>query len=326
MMADYADFLNNHRVILAPMAGVGDAPMRSLCIEQGAQLSFTEMVSAKGLQYESAKTRDLLKLAPNERYVGVQLFGHEPATMADQARIVEQLLGDSLAVIDINMGCPARKIVSKGDGSALMLEPALASKVIEAVSQAVDSPVSVKFRRGFDEGEESAVEFAHMAEQSGAAAVCVHGRYSRQFYRGRAEWGVIARVKSAVDIPVIGNGDITCGQDALDMIAQTGCDAVMVGRASRGNPWIFAEVRAALEEAPSPSAPEPLQRIAMARRHAELLDSIGSHGMASMRKQAAWYFKGLKGAAEARRELNECSTLSQFNAVFDHLEDLQEGR
>lgn len=318
-MADYAAFLRAHQLILAPMAGVSDAVMRQLCIEQGARLAFTEMVSAKGLSYGSQRTRDLVSFAPNEERAGVQLFGHEPETMADMARALEQALGEKLAVIDINMGCPARKIVKKGDGSALMKDPVLAGRIVEAVAGAVSVPVSVKMRRGYESGRETAPELARTVEEAGAAAVTVHGRFAAQLYRGAADWGSIARVKQAVGIPVVGNGDITSGAALLRMRAETGCDAFMVARAAEGNPWVFAELSAALEGRPAPAAPTCEERVAMARRHAHLVYEREPRALPRMRKQGCWYAKGLPEASEARAELNRCTTIDDFDRAFDRM-------
>ena len=311
-------------VLLAPMAGVSDIAFRALCLEQGADLAFCEMVSAKGLSYANEKTRHLLALAPGEARVGIQLFGHEPDTMAAQAAWVEDALGDNLAVIDINMGCPARKIVSKGDGSALMKDPELAASIVEAVSGAVQHPVTVKFRRGWAEGEETAPEFAKRMEQAGAAAMTVHGRYSEQLYRGRADWGAIARVKEAVGVPVVGNGDIRSGSDAVRMHEETGCDAVMIARGAEGNPWLFAQAKAALAGEEEPAKPAAADRIEMARRHARLLTQREGRNIVRMRKHAMWYMTGLPGAAAARGKLNYCTTLEDFDAVFDELLDMVE--
>jgi nifR3 family TIM-barrel protein len=303
-------------VILAPMAGVTDIAMRTLCLEQGADLAFAEMVSAKGLSYANEKTRHLLDLAPGEQELGVQLFGHEPQTIAAQAAWVEQTLGHRLAYIDINMGCPARKIVTKGDGSALMQTPDFAAQIVRAAKAAVSVPVTVKFRRGFAEGEEIAPTFAKILEEAGADAICVHGRYSRQMYRGNADWGVIARVKQAVSIPVIGNGDIKTAANALSMRAQTGCDALMIARGAQGNPWIFAQVRAALDGAPAPNPPTTIDRLDMALRHARLLTNREGKNIARMRKHAMWYTHGLPGASTARGKLNYCTTIEDFEEVF----------
>ena len=313
------EFFQNHRLLLAPMAGVSDEAFRALCREQGADLAFTEMVSAKGLSYANEKTRHLLALAPGEDQVAVQLFGHEPDTMAAQAAWIEQEMGESLAYLDVNMGCPARKIVSKGDGSALMREPGLAASIVRAIRAAVAHPVTVKFRRGWAQGEETAPDFARRMEDAGACAVAVHGRFAEQLYRGSADWGVVARVKEAVRVPVVGNGDVARGADAAALVAQTGCDAVMIARGAEGNPWVFAQAKAALEGVPEPPAPGARERIAMARRHARLLSRREGKNIVRMRKHAMWYLAGLPGAAAARAKINACVSVEDFDRVFDEL-------
>ena len=313
------DFFSERRLLLAPMAGVSDEAFRTLCREQGADLTYTEMVSAKGLSYANEKTRYLLHLSVGEDQVAVQLFGHEPDVMADQASWVEQEMGETLAYLDINMGCPARKIVSKGDGSALMKTPDLAAAIVRAVSAAVEHPVTVKFRRGWAEGDETCVEFARRMEDAGAAAVTVHGRYALQLYRGRADWDAIARVKAAVSIPVVGNGDVKCGADAVALVERTGCDAVMIARAAEGNPWVFAQCKAALAGVPEPAKPSVEERIAMARRHARLLAEREGRNIVRMRKHAMWYMTGLPGAAAARAKINACVSVEDFDRVFDEL-------
>lgn len=308
-----------HRVLLAPMAGVSDVAFRALCVEQGADLAFTEMVSAKGLSYANEKTRHLLDLAPGERSVGVQLFGHEPGVLAAQAAWVEDALGVALSHIDLNMGCPARKIVSKGDGSALMDRPELAADIVRAVKGAVSCPITVKFRRGTRLGRETAPDFARRMEAAGADALAVHGRYAEQLYRGAADWGAVARVKRAVGVPVVGNGDVRCGADALAMHEATGCDAVMLGRAAQGNPWVFADVQAALDGRPASAPPTVDERLSMARRHARMLAAREGQNIVRMRKHAVWYVAGMPGAAAARARINACSTPEDFDAVFDEL-------
>ncbi|MCH4184330.1 MAG: tRNA dihydrouridine synthase DusB [Eggerthellaceae bacterium] len=319
-MSDFSSFLHNHRVILAPMAGVSDQVMRTLCIEHGAQLTYTEMISAQGLAYGSQKTRSLLDRSPLEDVVAVQLFGHKPDVMAREAARVEDLMGDHLACIDINMGCPAHKVVKKGDGASLMLRPDEAHSVVQSVVHAVDVPVTVKFRRGYASGEETAPCFAHVIEDAGASAVTVHGRYAGQLYHGKADWGVIGRVVKAVTIPVIGNGDIVDGKSGRQMMDTTGCTALMIARASEGNPWVFDSICAALEGRDEPMPPTPLERLECARRHAHMQAAYDPYSIVRMRKQAAWYCKGLPGASVARAAFNHCSTVDDYDAVFDELE------
>ena len=312
-------FLADKKVILGPMAGVTDTAMRTLCLEQGADMTYTEMVSSKALSFANEKTQNLLDLATGEEKVAVQLFGHEPQTMARQAAWVEERLGDALAYLDVNMGCPARKICTKGDGSALMNDPALAAEIVREMVSAVDHAVTVKFRRGFYEGEETAVEFARRIEDAGAAACAVHGRFAQQMYRGASDSGVIGRVKAAVSIPVIGNGDIKSGEDVLRMFAETSCDSVMIARAAQGNPWIFAQVKSVLQGNGSLALPSAQERIAMARTHARLLSQREGRNICRMRKHAMWYMAGLPGASAARARINLCTTLEDFNEVFDEL-------
>ena len=327
------NMFTDRRVILAPMAGVGDEVFRQLCIEQGAQLTYTEMVSAKALSYANEKTAHLLDLAPNEDKVSVQLFGHEPATMAEQAKWVEDSLGHDPVcmaeaaqiaiertgadVLDINMGCPARKIAGKGDGSALMRDPLLASRIIGSVSNAISCPLTVKFRRGYEEGNETAVEFARMAEESGAAAIAVHGRYAQQFYRGKADWDIVARVKRSVSIPVIGNGDVVDGDSAIALLGATGCDAIMVGRGAQGNPWVFRDIASKLAGGPGYAGPTPAEKMALATRHAKLLSERSGKNIVRMRKHAMWYVAGMKDAAAVRRQINNAVTYDDFASIFE---------
>ncbi len=317
-IASMRSLLNQRGVLLAPLAGVSDLVFRQINREHKADLTYTEMVSAKGLSYANEKTRHLLDLAENEDIVAVQVFGHEPEVIAREAVWIEEQLQDRLAYIDINMGCPARKIVSKGDGSALMKTPELASRIVESVSQAINHPVTVKFRRGYNTDDETCVEFAKRMEQSGAAACAVHGRFAMQMYSGHADWDAIRRVVDAVNIPVIGNGDITSGQDALNMLGETGCAAIMIGRAAQGNPWIFEEVKAAKERV-AWNPPSATERIQLAKRHAELMSHLPGKPLSRMRKHAMWYVAGLPGASIARGKFNLCNTLDDFNAVFDEL-------
>lgn len=318
-MADLSGYFSNNKLLLAPMAGVSDVVFRKINREFGADLTYTEMVSAKGLSYANEKTRHLIDLDEAESQVAVQIFGHEPETMAKQAAWIEDELGERLAYIDVNMGCPARKIVSKGDGSALMKTPELAAEIVAAVSSAIDHPLTCKFRRGYNMGDETCVEFAKRLEQAGAAAVAVHGRFAMQMYNGHADWGAIKRIADAVAIPVIGNGDVASGEDVLRMLEETSCSAVMIGRGAEGNPWVFAEARAALANEPY-TPPTTLDRLQMARRHARLLSEISPYAMVKMRKHAMWYVAGLPGASAARARFNYCSTLDDFDQVLDELE------
>lgn len=301
-MLKIAGVESGYPVFLAPMAGVTDMPFRVLCREQGCGLVCTEMVSAKGMYYGDLKTHQLTYLDSSELPAAVQIFGSEPDIMAEAARILND---SNAAFIDINMGCPTPKIVKNGEGSALMRNPALAGRIVRAVVNASKKPVTVKIRKGWDENSVNAVEIARISEENGAAAVTVHGRTRQQFYGGKADWSAIREVKRSVSIPVIGNGDINGPADAKRMINETGCDAVMVGRAARGNPWIFKSIRHYLEtgrDIPEPSAQE---RIEMLIRHLELM--IGHKGertgIMQMRKHIAWYVKGMKNATQIRQQV-----------------------
>ena len=315
----YAEFLKSHRVMLAPMAGVSDPAFRQLCAEQGASLTFTEMVSAKGLSYANERTAHLVDLYDGEKLVGVQIFGHEPDTMAEQAKWIEQELGEHLAVIDINMGCPVRKIAGKGDGAALIKDPVLASNIVSAVANAVSAPVTLKTRRGFSQDEETCITFARIAQDSGAAAIAIHGRFATQMYAGKADWDCIARAKQAVDIPVIGNGDVFSSQDALSLFQHTQCNAILVARGAEGNPWIFRQIAARVAGEDPLAEPTAYERIEMARRHTHLLYAHHPKAVVRMRKHACWYVKGIPGAASARGSFNVCSTVEDFDAAFDAL-------
>ncbi len=307
----------NRRIILAPMAGVGDEVFRELCREQGAQLTYTEMVSAKALSYANEKTAHLLDLSPLEDKVSVQIFGHEPDTMASQAAAIEDNLQDRLFAIDINMGCPAKKIAGKGDGSALMKDPELAQNIVKQVVSAVQCPVTVKFRRGFEMEHETAVEFGKRMEAAGASAVAVHGRFAMQFYRGQADWTIIKKVKDALSIPVIGNGDITNGQRAVDMINTTGCDAIMVGRGAQGYPWIFRDIASRLAGGPGYVGPSVREKMALATRHAKMLSEREGRNIVRMRKHAMWYVARTTDASGTRRLINDAVTFEDFAAIFE---------
>ncbi|MCR5214342.1 MAG: tRNA dihydrouridine synthase DusB [Eubacterium sp.] len=296
--------LFTNKLILGPMAGVTDLPFRILCKEEGADLMVTEMVSAKGLYYGSPKTDILLITCPEEKPVGVQIFGSDPDIMASQAK---RLMERKYDFVDINMGCPVPKIVNNGEGSALMKKPDLVKDIVKAVSQAVDVPVTVKIRSGFSDDQINAPEIAIAAQEGGAAAVAVHARTRMQFYSGKADWSVIKKVKESVDIPVIGNGDIQSYKDVLRMKEETGCDSFMIARAAKGNPWIFREIKAGLEggEKNIPPRPERQEIRDMLLRHINLmLELKGEYiGVREMRKHVAWYTEGMYNSAKLRSKV-----------------------
>lgn len=309
-------------ILLAPMAGVTDKAFRMIVKPFGPALMYTEMVSGKGLFYKSKKTADLLTADESEKPVAVQIFGHDADIMAE---IANSALEYGAAVIDINMGCPAPKIVNNGDGCALMKSPETAAKVISAVCRAVDVPVTVKFRAGWDDKSINAVEFAKIAEQSGASAVTVHGRTREQFYSGTADLDIIKAVKAAVKIPVIGNGDINDGGSAAHMLEYTGCDGIMVGRAAEGNPWIFKEISAYLKDGTVLPSPDIDERREVALKHLGLLVEFkGEHrGVLEGRKHMAWYFKGVSGGAVLRTALNKAQKYDEMCGLINEFCDFK---
>lgn len=305
-----------HNVILAPMAGVTDLPFRLLCKEQGCGLTVTEMVSAKAILYHNRNTEELLRTEPAEQPVAVQLFGSDPAIMAE---IAAQVAEGPYAIIDVNMGCPVPKIVKNGEGSALMRDPQKAQAVLAAMVKAVKKPVTVKFRKGFDEGSVNAVEFAKMAESCGVAAVAVHGRTREQYYSGKADWEIIRRVKEAVKIPVIGNGDIFTPEDGARMLSKTGCDGIMVARGAKGNPWIFSRLNHYLETGELLPGPDGKEIREMILRHSRMLAQYKGEkpAMRQMRGHVAWYTKGLPNSAAMRNEINQVETMEELKDFLE---------
>ncbi len=306
----------DNNVMLAPMAGVTDLSFRQLCKEQGCSYTVTEMVSAKAVLYNNRNTDILLRREPEEGAVALQLFGSDPDIMAE---IAARLEDRGFAAIDVNMGCPVPKIVGNGEGSALMKEPSLAGRIIEKMSAAVSCPVTVKFRKGFDDAHVNAVEFAHIMEESGAAALTVHGRTREQYYSGNADWDIIKKVKERVSIPVFGNGDIFTAQDAVRMLAETGCDGVAVARGAKGNPWIFREIKAALAGEPIPERPSPSEILLMIKKQAALMVNYKPEYIAvrELRKHVSWYTAGLRGGAALRAQVNQTESLEELYALLD---------
>ena len=315
------------RIFLGPMAGVTDIPFRILCKEQGADLIYTEMVSAKGIHYNNSNTKDMLKVDERERPVAIQLFGSEPDIMAETAKRIEELNFD---IFDINMGCPVPKVVNNGEGSALMKNPVLAGQIVSAVVNAVKKPVTVKFRKGFSSEDRNAPEFARIMEECGADAVAVHGRTREQYYSGKADWDIIAEVKQNVKIPVIGNGDIFSPSDALRMFEYTGCDAIMIARGAQGNPWIFGEIKKYLGDDPEKCSGKSIRNLqeegifngkpgftevySMIEKHLEMLIELKGEWTAirEMRKHIAWYTEGFPYSAGLRRDINLCLTREEI--------------
>lgn len=308
----------DNNIILAPMAGVTDLPFRLLCSEQGAGLTCMEMVSAKAILYKNKNTEALLEIHPEEGPISLQLFGSDPKILSEMAKQIEER---PFSILDINMGCPVPKVVNNGEGSALMKQPKLVGEIVSAVSKAIEKPVTVKIRKGFDEQNVNAVEIAKIAEEAGAAAVAVHGRTREQYYAGEADWEIIARVKEAVSIPVIGNGDITDGISARKMMELTGCDGVMVGRAARGNPWLFRQIIAYLRDETVLPSPDIAEVKEMLLRHAGLqLETKGEYtGIREMRKHFAWYTTGYPNSSRLRQNVNMVEDFETLRRLIDSL-------
>ncbi|MBS5431882.1 MAG: tRNA dihydrouridine synthase DusB [Lachnospiraceae bacterium] len=302
--------------ILAPMAGVTDRPFRLLCKEQGAGLLCMEMISAKALQYKNRNTKALLSIDPREYPVSLQLFGSDPKIISEQAKAIEEL---PFQILDINMGCPVPKVVKNGEGSALMKNPKLVYEIVYQTVRAIEKPVTVKIRKGFDDTCVNAVEIARVIEEAGGAAVAVHGRTRVQYYSGQADWEIIRKVKEAVSIPVIGNGDVTSGEKALKMKEETGCDGIMIGRGAQGNPWIFRDLLEYERTGQMPGRPSAKELKEIMLRHARLqIEFKGGYlGIREMRKHVAWYTKGLPGSAKLRDEINQVESYEELEALLD---------
>jgi tRNA-dihydrouridine synthase B len=307
----------DNNVFLAPMAGVTDMPFRILCKEQGCGLVYTEMVSAKGIHYNDERSNKLAEVNEAEKPASVQIFGSEPVVMAE---IAEKLNQSDADIIDINMGCPTPKITKNGEGSALVLNPNLAGKIISAVSKATNKPVTVKIRKGWDESNVNAVEIAKIAEDNGAKAIAIHGRTREQFYSGISDWDIISSVKEAVSIPVIGNGDVFSPEDAREMLIKTNCDAVMIGRGAQGNPWVFKRVLHYLDTGELLPLPSRDDKLKMIIRHMDMLiDQKGEQGgVREMRKHIAWYIKGMRNSTYVKQEVFRLASRDEIVQVLEH--------
>lgn len=307
--------LLDNPLILAPMAGVTDLPFRMLAKEQGCGLVYTEMVSAKGIYYNNKNTSILLEINPEERPVALQLFGSDPDIMADMAQRIEHLDFD---ILDINMGCPVPKVVNNGEGSALLEKPELVGQIVSKISSAIKKPVTVKIRLGMTTEHITAPEIAYIAQESGAAAVAVHGRTRSQYYSGKANWNIIGEIKHKLSIPVIGNGDILTPKDAIDMMEQTGCDGVMIGRGTQGNPWIFKQILHYMETGEVMEKPTIQQVVEMILRHAKMqMEFKGDYlGIREMRKHTAWYTTGYPGASKLRGMVNQAESYEQLEKLL----------
>ena len=312
-----------NNVFLAPMAGVTDLVFRVICKEMDCGMVYSEMVSAKGVQHNNKNTKELLKVDERERPVAMQMFGSDPEIMAEMARKLNEY--EDIDILDINMGCPAPKIVKNGEGSALTLNPKLVGEIISAVSKASEKPVTVKFRKGFDDQHLNALEIGRIAEESGAKAVTIHGRTREQYYAGKADWDIIKALKEEIKtIPVIGNGDIFTPEDAKKMLEYTGCDAVMIGRGSQGNPFIFKRTVEYLENGVLLPEPTWEDRLDIAEKHMDMLADYKGEviGIRDMRKHLGWYIKGLPHSAEMRVKINATSGRENMRDVLNYMREL----
>lgn len=321
-MTGYKPFYIGHvkietPLILGPMAGVTDLPFRVLCKEQGAGLVYTEMVSAKAILYHNRNTEKLMETDPSEHPVSLQLFGNEPETMAEAAAEIEEL---PFEILDINMGCPVPKVVNNGEGSALMKNPDLAADIVRAVVRRIHKPVTVKIRKGFDTEHVNAPELARRLEDAGASAIAVHGRTRSQYYAGHADWDIIRRVKEAVSIPVIGNGDVDCPKAAEEMFDETGADGVMIARGAEGNPWIFSQIKEYLENGTIPQKRSGREVYDMIFRQMEMMIQCKGEnaGIREMRKHIAWYTAGYPNSAVLRKKINDSTDLNEIRELLYH--------
>ncbi len=315
----------DHPFLLAPMAGVTDLPFRLLCKEQGAGLLYTEMVSAKAITFRNKNTWALMEIDPKEHPIALQLFGSEPELMAEAARQIEALPFD---ILDLNMGCPVPKVVNNGEGSALLKNPALIEKIVSQVAGAIEKPVTAKIRIGIQGAAADVTEIAKRIEDGGAAALAVHGRTREQYYSGHADWEAIARIKEAVTIPVIGNGDVDGPKAAEKMLRETDCDGIMIGRAARGNPWIFREIKEYFATGKLLPRPSPAEVGSMILRHASAqIAQKGEYtGIREMRRHVAWYTAGMPHSARLRREVNQVESYAQLEALLaDSLLSVRDG-
>lgn len=306
-----------HNIVLAPMAGVTDLAFRLLCKEQGCGLVVSEMISAKALLYGNPNTKPLMETTSQEAPIALQLFGSDSHIMAEMAKKLEQ--EQTFDILDVNMGCPVPKVVNNGEGSALMKNPKLAGEILRTLVKSISKPVTVKFRKGFDDSQVNVVEMAKIAQEAGVAAVAVHGRTRAQYYSGKADWDIIRQVKEAVQIPVIGNGDIFTAEDGVEMLRQTGCDAIMPARGVRGNPWLIGQLRRKIEGGAEPLPPSIEEMKDMLLRHARLeVQYKGEYmGIREMRKHVAWYTAGWPYSAAIRRDANMVETYAQLEELLD---------
>ena len=306
----------DNEVFLSPMAGVTDLPFRTICKEKGCGMLYTEMINAKALCYDDENTKKMLRMDKDEHPVAVQIFGSDPEFMGKAAIIMNQYPNE---ILDINMGCPAPKVIKNGDGSALMRNPKLAAEVLTAVVKNSEKPVTLKIRKGWDDDSVNAVEIAKIAEECGISALAIHGRTREQFYSGKADWDIIAEIKQAINIPVIGNGDVFEVEDAVNMLEKTKCDAIMIGRGAQGNPWIFNRINHYMKTGEILPEPTLEEKITTAIRHMNL--AVAEHGdyvaVREMRKHIGWYLKGLKNSAKYRDQINKITDYKEVIAMLE---------